>query len=138
MRIRPAEVHEMNLIAEVHEQTACVAYAHIFPDQPFPREETLARWQGFSGQIIVAEEDNAVIGFVALDESELHALYVLPNCQGRGVGSQLLQAACTISILWVLQENHSARKFYEAHGWMAEGKKRSAFGAVEVLYCRIQ
>lgn len=41
-----------------------------------------------------------------------------------------------VSCLWVLQGNHAARKFYEAHGWQADGRERPAFGAVEMLYCR--
>lgn len=136
MHIRPADVHESNLIAEIHEQTASVAYAHIFPGQPFPRQQIIARWQSFLGQIMVAEEDGAIIGFIAFDETELHALYVLPSYQGKSIGSALLEAAGNVSCLWVLQENHAARRFYEAHGWAVDGREQSAFGAVEVLYRR--
>lgn len=136
MHIRPAEVHESNRIADIHEQTASVAYAHIFPGQSFPRQQTIARWQRFPGQIMVAEEDGAMIGFVAFDETELHALYVLPGYHGKGIGSALLEAAGNVACLWVLQENHAARRFYEAHGWAADGREQEAFGAVEVLYRR--
>jgi GNAT superfamily N-acetyltransferase len=136
MRIRSASRQEANRIAEVHEQTARLAYAHIFPHQPFPRAQTIKRWQAFPGQLWVAEDGNEVIGFVAFDETELHALYVLPSYQGKGIGSRLLTAAGNVSYLWVLKDNHAARQFYEARGWMAEGGERAAFGVVEIRYCR--
>jgi GNAT superfamily N-acetyltransferase len=113
-----------------------VAYAHIFPDQPFPREQTIERWRTFPGRVLVIEDYDTIIGFVAFDECELHALYVLPGYQGTGVGSRLLEAAGAVSFLWVLKENHVARRFYEARGWNAEGRERAAFGVVEMLYSR--
>jgi GNAT superfamily N-acetyltransferase len=134
MIIRPARAEEADTVAEVHERTASLAYAHIFPHQPFPREETVSRWRAFPGQILVAEEACQVVGFVAFDESELHALYVLPEHQGAGLGSSLLGAAGEVSRLWVLKENHAGRRFYEAHGWHAEGTERAAYSVVEMLY----
>ncbi|MCB0127400.1 MAG: GNAT family N-acetyltransferase, partial [Caldilineaceae bacterium] len=134
MQIRPAHTHEIPQIAAIHEQTATVAYAHIFPNQPFPRTETLTRWQRFSGQILVAEVENVLVGFVAFDAAELHALYVLPEYQGQGIGHRLLTAAGAVSALWVLKENHAARRFYAAHGWAPDGTERMAFGVVEMRY----
>lgn len=136
MRIRSAHAHESSRIAEIHAQTAIAAYAHIFPDQPFPRAETETRWREFAGQILVAVDDEIIVGFVAFDARELHALYVLPSHQGGGVGARLLEKAGEVKLLWVLRENHDARRFYEAQGWMADGQERSAFGVIEILYCR--
>lgn len=134
MQIRPVHTHEIPQIAAIHERTATVAYAHIFPNQPFPRAETLTRWQRFPGQILVAEVETVLVGFVALDTAELHALYVLPDHHGKGIGRRLLAAAGAVSLLWVLQENHTARRFYAAHGWVPDGTERMAFGVVEMRY----
>jgi ribosomal protein S18 acetylase RimI-like enzyme len=134
--IRAARRDECELVAQIHERAATVAYAHIFPDQPFPREDALERWREFSGEVLVAEEDNLVIGFAAFDASELHALYVLPEHQGKGIGSRLLDAAGSAARLWVLKENADARRFYESRGWCAEGTEQVSHGVVELLYCR--
>ena len=48
-------------------------------------------------------------------------LYVLPEVQGRGVGSELLQVAmCAFDRLqlWTFQRNIAARRFYEARGFV--------------------
>lgn len=73
--------------------------------------------------------DGALAGVVAVaefgDHIQLEKLYLLPDVQGRGVGSQvlrdLLQAAerqqKTLR-LRVLEVNTSARRFYERHGFV--------------------
>jgi GNAT superfamily N-acetyltransferase len=127
---------EWELITQVHEKTARVAYAHIFAAQPFPRDQTIDRWHSFPGEVLVAEQESMIIGFAAFDERELHALYILPEFQGQGIGLRLLRAAGSVSRLWVLKENHLARRFYEACGWTTDGEERPAFGATEVLYRR--
>jgi len=136
MRIRPSDASESGRLTAVHEQTARVAYAHIFGAQPFPRQEAAERWRTFSGQIWVAEDQGRVIGFVAFDGTQLYALYVLPDCQGRGIGTGLLEMAAGVSWLWVLKENEAARRFYEARGWQPDGTERLAYGVTEMRYCR--
>ena len=48
---------------------------------------------------------------------------MLPEAQGRGTGSTLLQKAmeCAGGLLelWTFQRNHAARRFYERHGFTA-------------------
>ncbi|MEZ4620760.1 MAG: hypothetical protein R2867_35350 [Caldilineaceae bacterium] len=109
MNIRSVHTHEIPQIAAIHERTATVAYAHIFPDQPFPRAETLSRWQTFPGQILVAEVEKMIVGFAAFDVEELHA-QACPHIKARD-WSSVATAAGAASSLWVLQENHAARNF---------------------------
>ena len=122
--------------------SALSAYAGIFPpNDPFPWEQTLARWQHFAGELVVAERDAPaeLVGFVAFDRSELHALYVLPEQWGHGVGARLLAAAGGVSVLWVLEGNARARRFYEQHGWEPDGVQRAhptSAGVVELRYRR--
>lgn len=136
VKIRAARPAETEVIAEIHERTARIAYAHIFLGQPFPREETIRRWRLFEGQIVVAEQADKIVGFVAFDSVELHALYVLPKYQGQGTGRRLLEVAGAVTRLWVLEENNTARRFYERCGWSTNGEKRISYSVVEVLYRR--
>lgn len=80
----------------------------------------------------VAEVDTRVVGYcvggperdVHPAGGEIYALYVLPAEQGHGIGRALLStAAADLSergfkrmMIWVLRDNHPARRFYEAQG----------------------
>jgi ribosomal protein S18 acetylase RimI-like enzyme len=59
-------------------------------------------------------------GMIAFRKDWIDQLYVLPEAQGRGVGSMLLQRAqaCFENLqLWTFQRNAQARRFYEARGF---------------------
>jgi GNAT superfamily N-acetyltransferase len=66
-------------------------------------------------------DDGSVIGLIVLDESWVDQLYVDPPWFGRGVGSRLLTFAKRQRPkgleLWTFESNHSARRFYERHGF---------------------
>jgi GNAT superfamily N-acetyltransferase len=133
--LRNARSGEAATIASIHETTARVAFAHVFGRQPYPTEHTRERWRRFSGEVVLAELDGSVVGFAARDGDLLDALFVLPNFQGRGIGSALLSAFGPVSRLWVLKGTE-AQRFYEARGWRPEGSEQTAFGATELLYVR--
>jgi putative acetyltransferase len=75
-------------------------------------------------EVWVAEADGRPVGFVALGSRVgavyLQHLYVLPEHQRRGVGSELMARAKAQRPdgfrLWVFQRNEGARHFYEKHG----------------------
>jgi GNAT superfamily N-acetyltransferase len=84
-------------------------------DQWFFRERVFATcevWGAFDG--------SGMIGMVAFRGDWIDQLYVLPQAQGRGVGTELLQVAQRAFDrlqLWTFQRNAPARRFYEARGF---------------------
>jgi GNAT superfamily N-acetyltransferase len=69
-------------------------------------------WGAFDGAVM--------IGILAFREGWIDQLYVLPNAQRRGVGTELLQVAQNAFDrlqLWTFQRNVGARRFYEARGF---------------------
>jgi len=60
---------------------------------------------------------------------ELAAIYLLPQVWGSGVGRRLMLAAVNVlrdagfaeAILWVLEGNERAQRFYEIGGWQVDG-----------------
>jgi len=88
-------------------------------------------------EIWTAEDDRQLRGFAAFgparrdDEAELgelYALYVDPLHWGQGVGRSLLSHAVqrlsrdhAHALLWVLESNLRARRFYERAGWALDG-----------------
>jgi GNAT superfamily N-acetyltransferase len=136
LTIRRGQSEDAELITRLHASTAEAAYAHIFPDQPFPIEMTMRRWEAFAGDVLVAEEDGRAVGFVAFEGEVLSALYVLPDCWGRGTGGRLLDLAGAVSSLWVLEDNEQGRRFYEHRGWSPDGTAREVFGVRELRFTR--
>ena len=53
------------------------------------------------------------------------------------VCSDIKAAGYTKVCLWVFEQNYSAKKFYEKHGFTLTEERNRAFGADEVLYQKI-
>lgn len=67
-------------------------------------------------------EGATLAGFIAFRAGWIDQLYVLPACQGRGLGRALLRVAqerCSELNLWTFQRNEIARRFYERQGFVA-------------------
>ena len=122
--------------AELHfviQRAACVeSFPHIFPPElyPFPDDEVRQRWREFAGIVLLAERDGVPVGIAGVESCWLHGFYVVPEHWGTGVAAELHEAAldamadCPELKLWVLEDNHRARRFYEKHGWRENGEKR--------------
>jgi len=72
-------------------------------------------------EVWVAEDSHGVlVGFCAYREGWIDHLYVHPQFQNRGIGSQLLEKAMRTHPhlqLWAFQANDGAIRFYERHGF---------------------
>jgi GNAT superfamily N-acetyltransferase len=122
LSIRHLERADMDTAARVHR----AAFDHAMPwltglhtpeeDRWFYRErmfKTCVLWGAF--------DDNAMTGVIAFRDEWVEQLYVLPETQGRGVGTELLDIAKRASgrlHLWTFQRNARARRFYEARGFV--------------------
>ena len=90
------------------------------------------------GRVYVAELDDAVVGFAALEwradgQAELDALFVEPAMQRRKIGLSLVQHCAQVARLrgstgiHVIGNPHALR-FYEACGFESLGSVRTRFG----------
>lgn len=74
------------------------------------------------GWVTVAEapEGGTVTGFLAREGGYVHALFIAPGWQRRGIGRALIARAKTESPaldLWTFTANTAARRFYEGAGF---------------------
>jgi putative acetyltransferase len=90
------------------------------------REDAIGYFAGqvlLREEVLVAEVNQLVVGFIALEGDYVDHLYVAPAFQGRGIGAKLLAMAKELRPdglkLWTFQRNAGARRFYEARGFIA-------------------
>lgn len=82
-------------------------------------------------------EDNGVIGYGALFGSEIRALFVLPDCRGRGIGKLLLKHLLSCiegpAVLYVAKSNAPAKSLYETFGFKVGEEFETTYNCVSVL-----
>ena len=73
--------------------------------------------------VLVAEAEDGVVAFVAIERAFVEHLYVAPTHQGIGIGDALLDRAKELRpeglMLWTFERNRRARRFYEKRGFVA-------------------
>ena len=145
MEVRRASVADAADIAAVHVQTWRAAYAHVFGPERLAGMDVEARtgrwreWLERGEAAFVADDDGRIAGFVwvgpsrdADAEGELYAIYALPEAWGGGAGPALMRAGVDAmreaghrdAVLWVLEDNPRARRFYEREGWELDGNRK--------------
>lgn len=86
-------------------------------------EEDRAFWSGYlfsNCAIWGAVLQGELIGVIAFREGWIDQLHILPQMQGQGIGSRLLDLAKASHArldLWTFQKNAGARRFYENRGF---------------------
>ncbi|MBQ4288537.1 MAG: GNAT family N-acetyltransferase [Clostridia bacterium] len=81
--------------------------------------------------------DEEPVGIVSVTGSLIEDLYVLPDMQNRGYGTELLRFAislCTaVPVLWILENNTGAERLYRRMGFRETGRRnRIANGLDEI------
>jgi ribosomal protein S18 acetylase RimI-like enzyme len=158
MEIRRASVSDAADIAAVHVRTWQAAYAHIFGSERLAQLDVRRRVEGWTRvlaadePVFVADDEGRVVAFVSVGAcgelegvGELYAIYALPEAWGSGAGGGLIRAAVEQlsadgygeAVLWVLEDNPRARRFYEREGWKLDGgRKEDEFYGVRVAEVR--
>lgn len=158
VRIRPASQGDYPLIRRIARVTWAATYRPVIAahnQRSFLKLAYSDRWlarrhQRPGGRLTVAEVGERVVGYASSVErtaeaAELTSLYVLPECQGRGIGTALLEhelatlveRGMTVVLVSALRENQPARRFYERRGFRAFDERTIPLGdqqIVEVVY----
>lgn len=148
VRLRPAGDGDLMAVGDLHYRSRRDAYAGILSPAALDFGSARAlgewwrerfRWERETHRLTVAEADGELAGFTYLgvgeepDTAELAAIHVAPELVGTGVGRLLMVDALTAlpaygsrAVLWVLEGNARARRFYERGGWTFDGAVREA------------
>jgi ribosomal protein S18 acetylase RimI-like enzyme len=167
--VRPATPDDAPAVAEVHVRSWQVAYVGLVPQDHLDRLDPADRlpvWRQIltedvppAGTAVLVDGDR-VVGFVRVGPGrpqgdidpaavgELATIYILGSHWGRGGGrllmadavGRLTRAGFREAVLWVLETNVRARRFYEKAGWYADGAtdvvEKHGWTRTEVRYRR--
>ncbi len=81
-------------------------------------------------------DDGVVRGLIVLEGTEISKLFVDPCFQNRGIGTALLNFAVEVhhaDVLWALEKNVRAIRFYKRHGFRVTDEKIFEKGTTEYL-----
>lgn len=152
--VRLAEASDAEAIARIQLEGWHTAYRDIMPAAflaSLDVNERAERWRGRLGAaadpaaptfVSVGPHAN-VTGFVHTGplrdddlppdrRAEIYTIYVDPAAWGSGIGSVLLDEVNAYwrehpvdeLLLWVFEQNHAARAFYERRGWRPDGTSK--------------
>jgi ribosomal protein S18 acetylase RimI-like enzyme len=150
MKIRRATVDDAPELARVHVDSWRAAYQGLVPDAFLERFEYHWREKRFREALAAGVEETYLIwtgekavGFLTIGAArdpdldaertgEIWGIYVSPGYWRRGAGRTLAGKAERIlrsrgyenAVLWVLEGNPRARRFYEAMGFAPDGELR--------------
>jgi GNAT superfamily N-acetyltransferase len=151
LTVRELTAEDIDAVAALHVRAWRTGYAGIVPADVLNGLDPAAfadRWRAPrppGARTVVADDDGTVIGFASFGpyrpqgdhdaydptSGELYAIYVDPDRWRRGAGRALMAAARQALAaagypeyrLWVLEENHRARRFYERAGMAPDGDR---------------
>lgn len=124
-------------ISNIYESSWKYAYKDIIP-QSYLDSIPAGQWAGSINKVdmnsLVLTENGKIVGTASFCRSrweeyseygEIVSIYFLPDYIGKGYGRSLLnkcieklrQCGFNKVLLWVLEDNHRARKFYEKNGF---------------------
>lgn len=159
MNIRTAVLADASRLTKVRHQGWLFAYRGLMPDAVLDQmdgaKET-RRWQErialppANSFLYCADIDGEIVGFCAgginrdadeVYDGELYALYVLPDRHHQGIGRALVQVGMGWlrdqgyhqMLIWVLRDNQSARRFYEAVGGRLERERQIEIGGAPLM-----
>lgn len=143
MTLRRALAADAEAVARIHVESWNVAYRGIMPDDVIAKTDLAYRTKFWAERIadpewpvFVIEADGVSVAFCQMipsqDEGDdasrvghITSLHVLPQLRGQGFGRALMdhvlgefqRRGFTTVTLWVLEQNWSARRFYEKYGF---------------------
>ena len=157
--VRLATAEDGDAIGEIQVETWRAAYRGLLPAEAIEGfdvegrqrmwREGLARTPRPGSATFVVEDDGEPVGFASVGaardedaehDGELYAIYLHPSRWSTGIGRALLQRAeeslrtsgFREALLYVLEGNERAIRFYELAGWEPDGRKVEEFQGATV------
>lgn len=121
MEIRRFEQHDTETCVEIWYEASILAHDFISKEVWESHKADLRNTYLQISETWVAEEEDQVVGFISLMDHYIGGLFVAPEKQGRGAGTQLIQQAKKEKehlTVGVYRKNAQGRSFYRKNGFI--------------------
>jgi len=115
-----------------------------FIDRHTPEKQTdyLRKKMSKGSKIYMLIDEELPVAIISITGSLIEDLYVRPDCQQKGYGTALLNSSlskcCATPVLWILENNFSAQRFYEKSGFLLTGKRKNVTSGLDELEMTFQ
>lgn len=149
--LQKASEKDAEKLAKLHIKTWQITYQKIIPDEILNKlsiPERIKQWKKWLHSIdsitYIAKHNDDILGFISfgkerdndfndVDTAEIYALYVDPDYWQQNIGNLLMSKAShklqkdgyEVVVLWVIEKNLIARKFYEKNSFAKTIEKKS-------------
>lgn len=99
MSIRKAVLSDVDIVKMIADTTISEVYPHYYPEGAVEYFLSHHSEQNIAGDIeenrvfLCLDPEQKVVGTVTVRDNEICRLFVLPECQGRGYGTEMLDYA---------------------------------------------
>ncbi|HHG3517599.1 TPA: N-acetyltransferase [Vibrio parahaemolyticus] len=118
--IRKYNSNDLDSVLEIWLEASVKAHDFVPADFWESQVESMRNIYIPASEVFVYEIESKIVGFYALYESALAAIFVFSEFQGKGIGKQLLshaKAQRAILSLSVYRENQASYQFYLSQGF---------------------
>lgn len=118
--IRKSTAHDMDIMLDIWLNASIQAHDFVEASYWQSQRDNMRNVYLPASENYVYEQDSNVVGFYALYDDCLAALFVAPEHQGCGIGSQLIEHAKRqreLLTLSVYTKNNDSVAFYLKHGF---------------------
>ncbi len=127
--IRRAQPAERPVLLEIWERSARASHTFLTEDDIATLRPKVVDYLASDATefFVICDERGAPVGFLGLGDDEIEALFLAPEQFRRGLGRSLIAEARALRpgielTLEVNEQNDGARRFYEAMGFVVEGR----------------
>lgn len=120
IHIHTAKFEDIKALIDIWYRVSIEAEVRISKNYWKTYNDALLKYYLPNAEIYIAMYKDEIIGFVALIDHVMAALFVAPEHQGRGVGSRLISYIKFIRdhlTIYVYNKNAARMKFYKYHGF---------------------
>lgn len=120
MNIRKMTKEDIQILADIWLKTSFKAHDFIAQEYWINNRPLMVKNYLPNADVYVAEQENVILGFVALIDNHMAAIFVDDKQQGKGIGSSLLKHVKklrTSLTLNVYQKNEESVLFYKSRNF---------------------